>query len=64
MRHGFNPQVRKILWKRKEQPIPVFLPRKFHEQRSLVGCSPQDHKELVMTEVYFAVVVVWLLSCV
>jgi hypothetical protein len=25
-RHGFNPWVRKSLWRRKWQPIPVFLP--------------------------------------
>ena len=25
---------------------PVFLPGEFHGQRSLVGCSPWDHKEL------------------
>ena len=30
----------KILWRRKWQPTPVFLPGKFHGQRSLVGCSP------------------------
>ena len=24
---------------------PVFLPGEFHGQRSLVGCSPRDHKE-------------------
>ena len=24
----------------------VFLPRKFHGQRSLASCSPQSHKEL------------------
>ena len=27
-------------WRRKWQPIPVFLPGKFHGQRSLVGYSP------------------------
>ena len=27
-RCGFNPQVRKIPWKRKWQPTPVFFPRK------------------------------------
>ena len=27
-------------WSRKWQPAPVFLPEKFHEQRSLVGYSP------------------------
>jgi len=25
-RHGFNPWVRKIPWRRAEQPTPVFLP--------------------------------------
>ena len=32
---GFNPWVGKIPWRRKWQPIPVFLPGKSHEQRSL-----------------------------
>ena len=36
-RHRFNPWVRKIPWKRKWQPTPVFLPGKFHGQRSLVA---------------------------
>ena len=30
-------------------PTPVFLPRKSHGQRSLVGYSPWGHKELDMT---------------
>ena len=29
-RHGFNPWVGKIPWRRKWQPTPVFLPGKFH----------------------------------
>ena len=33
----FDPWVGKILWSRKWQPTPVFLPGKFHEQRSLAG---------------------------
>ena len=37
---GFNPWVRKIPWRRKWQPTPVFLPGKSHGQRSLVGYSP------------------------
>ena len=37
-------------WKRKWLPIPVFLTGKSHEQRSLVGCSPQGRKESDMTE--------------
>ena len=38
--------VRKIPWRRKWQPTPVFLPgEESHGQRSLVGYSPQGHKE-------------------
>ena len=33
----FNPWVRKIRWRRRWQPTAVFLPGKFHRQRSLVG---------------------------
>ena len=32
-------------------PTPVLLPGKSHGQRSLVGSSPQGHKELDTTEV-------------
>ena len=39
-KHGINPWVRKIPWRRKWQPTPVFFPGKSHGQRSLVGCSP------------------------
>ena len=35
--HWFNPWVGKIPWRRKWQPTPVFLPGKFHGQRSLMG---------------------------
>ena len=41
----FNPWVAKIPWRRKWQPTPVFLPRKFHGQRSLVGYNPWGRKE-------------------
>ena len=40
-----NPWVGNIPWSRKWQPTPVFLPGKFHGQRSLLGYSPRDHKE-------------------
>ena len=30
-------------------PTPVFLPGKFHGQRSLADCSPWGHKQLDMT---------------
>ena len=36
----FDPWVGKILWRRKWQPTPVFLPGKSHEQRSLARYSP------------------------
>ena len=39
-----------IYWRRKWQPIPVFLPGKFHGQKSLVGYSPWGHKEPDTTE--------------
>ena len=40
----FDPWVRKISWRRKRQPVSVFLPGKSHRQRSLVGYSPLDHE--------------------
>ena len=49
-RHGFDPWVRKIPWRRKWHPTPVFLPGKFLGQRSLAGNSPWDCKELDMTK--------------
>ena len=33
-RRGFNPRVRKIPWRRAQQPTPVFLPGESHGQRS------------------------------
>ena len=47
---GFNPWVEKIPRKREWVPTPVFLPGKFHGQRSLVGYSPWGHKESDTTE--------------
>ena len=35
-RRRFNPWVRKIPWRRKWQPTPVFLPGESHGQSSLV----------------------------
>ena len=49
-RRGFNPWVRKIPWRKKWQPTPVFLPGKFHGQRSLVGYIPWGRKESDATE--------------
>ena len=39
IRDGFHPWVRKIRWRRKWHPTPVFLPEKSRGQRSLVGYS-------------------------
>ena len=47
-RFGFEPYVRKIPWRRKWQPTPVFLPGESQGQR--MGHSPWDCKELDMTE--------------
>ena len=41
----FDPWVRKIPWRRKGQPTPVFLPGKSQRQRSLVGYSSWGCKE-------------------
>ena len=37
-------------WRRQWHPTPVLLPGKSHGWRSLVGCSPWDHKESDTTE--------------
>ena len=45
-RHGFDPWIRKIPWRRAWQPTPVFMPGESHGQRSLVGYNPQGGTEL------------------
>ena len=40
----------KILWRRKWQSTPVFLPGESHGRRSLVGYSPWGRKESDTTE--------------
>ena len=49
-RSRFDPWVGEISLSRKWHPIPVFLPGKFHGQRSLVGHSQRGCKELDTTE--------------
>ena len=49
-RHGFDPWIGKVPWRRKCQPILVVLPGKSHGQRSLVGYSPWGHKKSHMNE--------------
>ena len=48
-----NPGFERFLgaaWCRKWQPVPVFLPGKFHGQRSLTCYSPWVRKESDTTE--------------
>ena len=47
----FDPYIGKIPWRGAWQLTPVFLPGESHGQRSLVGYSPEGHKESDMTEV-------------
>ena len=50
MRHGFDPWVGKIPWRRAWKLTPVFLPGESHREQGLMGYSPQGCKELDMTE--------------
>ena len=43
---GFDPWVRKIPWRRKWQPTPVFVPGKSHRQKILAGYSPWGCKRV------------------
>ena len=49
-RCGFDLWVRKISWRRKWQPAPVFLPGEFQGQRSLMGYCPCCLKDSDTTE--------------
>ena len=43
-RHGFDPWVRKIPWRKAWQPTPVFLPGVTHGQRGLAGYRPVGYR--------------------
>ena len=43
-RHGFDPWVGTIPWRRKWQPAPLFLPEKLHGQSSVASYSPLGRK--------------------
>ena len=45
-----DPWIRKIPWRSKCLPTPVFLPGESHGQKSLVDYSPWGRKESDMTE--------------
>ena len=59
-RHRFDPWFRKIPWRRKWQSTPIFLPRKSHGQRSLVGYSLPELTELNMTKHALRIVYMYL----
>ena len=46
----FDPQVGKILWKKKWQPTPVFLLGESYGQRSQAGTTSWGCKESEMTD--------------
>ena len=53
----FDPRVGKIPWRRKWQSSPVFFPREFHGQRSLLdysswGCKESDTTERVTLSLF------------
>ena len=60
-RHGFDPWVRKIPWRRTWQLTPVFSPRGSCGQRGLADYSPWGHKESYTTEA--SEHAVWVLVC-
>ena len=47
---GSVPWLGKSPGSKKSESTPIFLPGKFHGQRSLVGYSVWSHKELDITE--------------
>ena len=47
---GSIPGSGRLLWRRKGQPTPVFLPGESHGQRSLAGYSPWGCKESDFTD--------------
>ena len=42
---GWIPRLRRFPWMRAWHPTPICFPGESHGQRSLVGYSPQCHKE-------------------
>ena len=60
----WETRVRKVPWRREWQPTSVFLPGKFHGQRSLEGYSPWDSKELDTTELLSLLFIGMAMVCV
>ena len=49
-RHGFDPWVGKMPWRRARPPAPVLLSGESHGQRSLMSYSPWGCKDLDITD--------------
>ena len=49
-RRRFDPWVRKIPWRRAQQPIPIFLPRESMNRKAWWAIVYGGHKESNMTE--------------
>ena len=47
---GWIPESQRFPWRGEWQPTPVLLPEESHGQRTLVGYSPLDGKELGTNE--------------
>ena len=49
-----EPRAQSLGWEdaleKETAPIPLFLPRKNHGQRNLLGYRPKGHKEMDTTE--------------
>ena len=58
-RHRFDPCIRKMPWRRKWQPTPVFLPREFHGQRSLASYHLQCCKGQTWLSPHFLLLINW-----
>ena len=55
-RHGCDPWVGRILWRRAWQPTPVFLPGESHGHREpWLATVHRGHKKLDITEVTYQV---------
>ena len=50
-RHGLDPWVRKTPWRRKWQPVLVFLPGKSHGQENLADYSPWGRERVLHSSV-------------
>ena len=59
---GLNSWVRKIPWRRKQQPILVSFPGESRGQRSLAGYSPWGRKESDTTEATSHLLSTWQLG--